>query len=138
MTTTPKAHKNSTAPQSTPLPDLFEPLQQALSQYGPAIASLQSRLPAQLQPLCNDLMVYRFLKGHKFDEKVAYEKLLSSLQWRHDNKILQIRSKAVHLPQREFPHARKIMRVYPHNILHGVDKRGQPVSIERLGFTNPH
>lgn len=120
------------------LPDLFEPLDLALSHHSRSINSLLSRLPAELQALTNELMVYRFLKGHKFDEKIAYEKLHASLVFRAQNNLMSIRARAVHLSQSQFPYARKVMRVYPHNIAHGVDKKGQPISIERLGECSVH
>jgi len=89
-------------------------------------------------PCDDDVTVYRFLRGHKMNVSVAAQHLNATLKWRQENKLDAIRAKAEKLTQRQFPFAEKVLAVHPHNIFHGYDRRGQPLSIERLGRANPH
>ena len=82
-------------------------------------------------------LLYRFLKGWKFDVPATVERVDRSAQYRREHGLDAIRDKAATLTQRQFPHAEQILKYWPHVIVHGSDRRGQPVSIERLGHSQP-
>ncbi len=37
------------------------------------------------------------------------------------------------MKQSEFKNAQKVMGLYPHNIHHGLDKKGQPIALFKVG-----
>ena len=94
------------------------------------------------QPLCpafvsDRTLLYRFLKGWKFDVPATVQRVNNSQRYRREHGLDALREKAVSLEQRQFPHAEQILKYWPHVIMHGYDRQGQPVSIERLGHSNP-
>ena len=60
------------------------------------------------------MTVYRFLRGHKLDVKVAAQHLEATLKWRQENKLDEIREKAAKLTQKQYPYADKVLAVHPH------------------------
>jgi hypothetical protein len=89
-------------------------------------------------PCPDDVICYRFLRGHKFNLAVAAQHLNQTLAWRKENNLDELRVKAERVTQQQYPFADKVLAVHPHNIIHGYDKSGQPLSIERLGHANPY
>jgi phosphatidylinositol/phosphatidylcholine transfer protein len=77
------------------------------------------------------------LRGHKFDIPKAAQKLDASIKFRFDNNLPELRKKAEKIQQTEFPHYDRLIKCYPHNIHHKTDKKGQPLSLERIGHTDP-
>jgi len=63
--------------------------------------------------------------------------LNKTLLWRKDNKIDELKEKAIKLEPDQFPHYEKMMRVNPQNLHHSEDKLGQPVAIAHLGRSDP-
>ena len=82
-------------------------------------------------------LLYRFLKGWKFDVPATVARVNNSQRYRREHGLDAIREKAASMEQRQFPHAEQILKYWPHVIVHGVDRQGQPVSIERLGHSQP-
>lgn len=116
-------------------PDVEEPLTATLEKFKPQIESLRSKMST---PNPDDLVLYRFLKGHKFNEAEALKFADANIKWRIEEKMDDIRNVAQNLSQKEFPFAGKILKCWPHTVLHGFDKKGQPLSIERLGMAHPY
>lgn len=98
--------------------------------------SLHFPPPCSLPPP-SDLVLYRFLKGHKFHQETAGKFLRECLEFRKTHNLDSIRSNFPSLPASSYPHVTSVLSVHPHVILHGHDRRGQPLSVERLGYTNP-
>lgn len=70
-------------------------------------------------PCTDDVIVYRFLRGHKFSVTKAAAKLNSTLAWRAETGLDELRAKAEKLTQRQFPHAERVLRVHPHkSVMH--------------------
>ena len=99
--------------------------------------SHQATQPLDPAFVSDHTLIYRFLKGWKFDVPATVERVNHSQRYRAEHGLNAIREKAVHLEQRQFPHAEQILKYWPHVIMHGFDRQGQPVSIERLGHSNP-
>jgi hypothetical protein len=85
----------------------------------------------------DDVIVYRFLRGYKFDVARAAEALNRTLRFRRERGLDAIRARAKDMTQEQFPFADKMMAAHPHTICHGYDRAGQPVSLERIGHTDP-
>eukprot|EP01006_Ploeotia_vitrea_P011780 TRINITY_DN31290_c0_g1_i1.p1 TRINITY_DN31290_c0_g1~~TRINITY_DN31290_c0_g1_i1.p1 ORF type:complete len:423 (-),score=209.23 TRINITY_DN31290_c0_g1_i1:61-1155(-) len=85
----------------------------------------------------DDVVVYRFLRGYKFDVDAAARALDKSIKFRKEMGCAAIREKAKDMHMREFPFADRMLAGHPHNIHHKFDKRGQPLSIERIGHSDP-
>jgi len=85
----------------------------------------------------DDVVIYRFLRGYQFEHEKASAALNAMLQFRKKYNLDEVRVKVAKMTQKDFPHYTEVMKGYPHNIEHGVDKKGQPVGIERLGLTKP-
>lgn len=56
------------------------------------------------------------------------------LNWRAQYKMDAIKEKVIGMNPSDFPHADKLVKCYPKNAHHGVDKLGQPISIIRVGM----
>ena len=65
-------------------------------------------------PCPDDVQVYRFLRGHKFDVKTAAKQLNHTLAWRQQFGLDELRKKAEKLTQKQFPFADKVLAVHPH------------------------
>jgi hypothetical protein len=59
-------------------------------------------------------VLYRFLRGHKFDQGQAAKHLNHTLTWRKQHKLDELRKKAEKLEQKQFPFAEKVLAVHPH------------------------
>lgn len=95
------------------------------------------------QPICSvfvsdQTLLYRFLKGWKFDVPATVGRVNNSQRYRREHGLDEIRTKAATMEQRQFPYAETILKYWPHVIVHGEDRKGQPLSIERLGRSNPN
>ena len=99
--------------------------------------SRQVEQPVDPVFVSDQTMLYRFLKGWKFDVAGTVPRVNHSQRYRKEHGLDEIRQKAASLEQRQFPHAEQILKYWPHVIVHGVDRKGQPLSIERLGHSNP-
>ena len=132
------APDDSSAP-STNAHGHFEPLRATLEQHATELSQVQSSIEQPVDPvfLANPDMVYRFLRGWHFDVPSTVERINKAQQYRHEHGLNAIREKAVRLSQQQFPHAERVLKYWPHVILHGEDKHGQPLSIERLGHSDP-
>ena len=115
-----------------------EDVQSLLIKYGTELKEMRSSLSDPVDCIIDDVLCYRFLKGFKFSVSKASIQLEKMNKWRRENKMTDLRSVAEHQQQSEFPHYSTIVKYYPHNIGHSHDKKGQPLSIERFGLTNPH
>eukprot|EP00475_Leptophrys_vorax_P017108 TRINITY_DN2364_c0_g1_i1.p1 TRINITY_DN2364_c0_g1~~TRINITY_DN2364_c0_g1_i1.p1 ORF type:complete len:330 (-),score=102.86 TRINITY_DN2364_c0_g1_i1:109-1098(-) len=82
-------------------------------------------------------MLFRYLRGYRYDVAQAIEALERSLQWREENKIDDIKGKAEGLSQMEFPNAENAMKYGPHMLDAGFQKNGNPFSIDRSGLLDP-
>jgi len=118
--------------------DYLEDVKTVLAKYESQISSLKKecKVPDN-DPGVDDVVVYRFLKGWGFDEGKAASALSNMVKWREEKKITEIRSKIGSLEQDKFPHYENIIKVWPHNVKHGLDKIGQPVSIVLAGKVHP-
>ena len=119
--------------------DHFEPLTATLAKYKAAIEQVHAQVEQPLDPLfaSDPGLTYRFLRGWKFDLPTTVARVNTAQRYRRQHGLAAVREKAVQLQQQQFPHAERILRYWPHVILHGHDRRGQPLSIERLGHSNP-
>jgi len=64
----------------------------------------------------------------------ATAELLAMVQWRTANKMDELRERVRTLESPDFPHAVKLVKCFPKNPFHGLDKQGQPISIVRVGM----
>ena len=99
--------------------------------------SQQAEQPLDPVFVSDQTLLYRFLKGWKFDVTATVQRVNSSQHYRAEHGLTALRDKAASMEQRQFPHAEQILKYWPHVIMHGYDKQGQPLSIERLGHSNP-
>jgi len=81
--------------------------------------------------------VYRFLRGHKFDTAKAATALSATLKFRADNKLDEIREKAMKLEQEKFPHSDKMATYAPMRWMHRTDKKGRPIQLDYTGHSRP-
>jgi len=127
------------SPRSTIVKDLhhFENVDEIREKYAAEIAEIRSKLEGGEEPV--DVIVYRYLCGYKYKIDKAAAALKATLAYREEYGTAGVRQTVIenNLTQRDFPHFDKLAKCYPHNICHGVDKKGQPLSIERLGHTKP-
>lgn len=86
-----------------------------------------------------DRRLLRFLRGHKFDLKVAAEMYGNMLRWRREQGIDKIRNDIVdnNLQPCDFPHAGRVLRYYPSHKHHGFDRAGRPLQIDLVGKIDP-
>lgn len=119
--------------------DHFEPLLETLAKHAAEIDIIKASISKPIDPLftTDPTMFYRFLKSERFDVAATSAHINTIHQFRATNKMNEIREKSLSLKQFEFPHATTVLKYWPHVILHGEDKFGQPLSIERLGHSNP-
>ena len=117
----------------------FEPLAKTLAEHKADIDHVHSSVDQPLNPvfLSDPTLTYRFLKGWKFDLPTTVARVNNCQRYRAEHHLDSIRAKAILLKQTQFPHAERVLKYWPHVILHGEDRRGQPLSIERLGHSNP-
>ena len=117
----------------------FEPLTKTLAAHKAELDAVHAAVDQPLDPVfvSDPTLTYRFLKGWKFDQATTVAHINTAQEYRRVHQLGAIREKAVHLQQTQFPHAERILKHWPHVILHGEDKMGQPLSIERLGHSNP-
>jgi len=118
--------------------DYLEDIKTVLKKYEAEIAALRKecKVPDD-DPLVDNLLLYRFLKGWSFDHAKASSSLTNMLTWRKEKKANDVRSKIADLEQDKFPHYDNIIKVWPHNIKHGSTKNGQPLSFVLAGKVRP-
>ncbi len=85
------------------------------------IASLRALLDL---PCPDDVTVYRFLRGHKFDQMTAAKQLNHTLHWRKQYGLDELRKKAEKMEQKQFPFADKVLAVHPHKSVK-TQRRGE-------------
>ena len=73
-------------------------------------------------PCPDDLLAYRFLRGHKFDLPVAAKHLQHTLDMRKEVGLDALRVKAEKIEQKQFPFADKVLAVHPHT---SVEQRAE-------------
>jgi hypothetical protein len=107
----------------------FEVLSDIYTKYAAEMKAVR----AQLTSPCDDIVVYRYLKGWKFDVPTTITQMNNMLAWRAENKMDLVRQQAAKMEVKDFPYQDLLMQCYPKNDFHGYDKKGQPVSVERIG-----
>jgi len=126
------------APGEKPLPDKFESVPEIQKRYRKELDSLRAQLidvPSDSHAV-DDICLYRFLKGWKFDEVKAAQQMNLMLQFRKEHKLDGLRARAAAESQSDFPFYDKFTRAHPHNTHHGTDRMGQPLSLERIGYAD--
>jgi hypothetical protein len=110
-----------------------------LAKYASQIAEVKSKLApdAKLTATTDDVFVYRFLRAHKNDVAKAASALSATLKFRADNKLDEIRAKAMAMEQEKFPHADKMAQYAPMKWMHKTDKKGRPCQIDVTGHSRP-
>ena len=86
--------------------------------------------------ILQDIRIFRYMKGCKFDLRQAIIKLKNTLQWRLEEGIEDISSFLMGNNDGEscFPNNEICSKLWPATILHGkFDRAGQPILIERFG-----
>jgi hypothetical protein len=114
----------------------LEPIKEIDEKHKESYAEIRKGLDEGLKE-DDDIILYRFLRGYQFDVPAATAALNKTLRWRKENKIDEIKEKAVKLEPHQFPHYEKMMRVNPQNLHHGEDKQGQPFAMAHLGHSDP-
>ena len=79
------------------------------------------------------MVVYRFLRGYRFDVDAAAAALDRTLAFRAEYHTAELRERSKGLRQEEMPHADVFARCFPHTIDHGVDNKGQPCKCVVVG-----
>jgi len=94
---------------------------------------------APYEEVVSDRRIMRFLRGHKFDVKVAATMFGNMLSWRKEMNVDRIREHIVrdNLSPEQFPHYGRIMRYYPSFAHHGTAHDGSPLHIEMVGKVTP-
>ena len=78
--------------------------------------SQQANQPLDPAFVSDPTLLYRFLKGWKFDVPTTVERVNQSQQYRAEHGLTEIRAKAATLEQRQFPYAEQILKYWPHVI----------------------
>lgn len=87
-------------------------------------------------PCPDDLLAYRFLRGHKFDLPVAAKHLQHTLDMRKEVGLDALRVKAEKIEQKQFPFADKVLAVHPHT---SEEQRAENTSRLRcVALNGPH
>lgn len=134
---TPSTTTAPTPPESK-LPVKFEAVADVQRVFRKEIDRIRAQLTDATSPtMMDDITIYRILRGWKFDEAKAVQIANDTIKFRKELKLDTLRPVARLETQRQFPHYDKFVRCHPHNISHGVDRSGQPVSIERVGRGDP-
>jgi len=126
--------KDMAAETKTARLDNFEPLDEIRVLYKKEFEAVRAKLK---EPVDDDICLYRFLKGWKFDIEKTVAQMNATAEFRKQYDADAVRVKAKDLTQPQFPFYDKLIKCYPHTVTHKVDKQGQPISIECLGRTDP-
>lgn len=120
------------------LPRLFEPVHLVMQKHGAQIQELKGLLTAPPSEFVDDIVLYRFLNGYKFDIEAAGKAANAMLEWRAAVGADEAQRKIIagNLKQNQLPHHLKLRASYPHNFRHKTDKLGQPLSIAMPGQTD--
>ena len=103
------------------LPHLEE-IKEVLETY----QELLSEMVANMAQPCNDqLVLYRWLRGNKFNPIVAATELDKTLLWRQQNGANEVFDYINEIKGdiTKFPHAEAVAQCFP-KVQHGVDKQG--------------
>jgi hypothetical protein len=63
--------------------------------------------------ITDEIMLFRYLRGYRYEIQPAIEALERSIKWRDENKIDEIKVKADGCAQMDFPNAAAVMRYGP-------------------------
>lgn len=85
----------------------------------------------------DEVVLYRFLRGYKFNVEAAAQALERRLTFVKEKEIHSFKHQAYQSTQMKFPHAERVVALIPHNIDHDKDKLGNPISIERTALCDP-
>jgi len=120
------------------LPASFEPLSLIDEVCGHMIREVKEKAGVDGKDEgMNDITIFRYMKGWKYDVQKTSEMVAASVKFRAENKASDVRAAAKDMKQEQFPNAGPFMAAFPHTVLHGFDKKGQPVSLERTGYCDP-
>jgi hypothetical protein len=112
----------------------FEELDVILPKYAEDIAAVRELLERKWD---DDVIIYQFLKGYKFDIEETAKELNGMLAWREENGMDAIRAELMGgLPHGKYPYAGSIDKCLPKSDAHKTDKLGQPMEIMRVGKMN--
>eukprot|EP00475_Leptophrys_vorax_P014793 TRINITY_DN21057_c0_g1_i1.p1 TRINITY_DN21057_c0_g1~~TRINITY_DN21057_c0_g1_i1.p1 ORF type:complete len:390 (-),score=109.69 TRINITY_DN21057_c0_g1_i1:30-1058(-) len=94
-------------------------------------------LKAKYGHVVDEVLIFRFLSGNKFDVQLCDKLIDAMLKFRQDKNLDAIKEEAVRMDQMEFPQAEKVFRSLPQLISYGFTKDGSPLSIDRAGMIDP-
>lgn len=112
--------------KNEPVPEIFE-------KYRKELDRVKSKLDQPDAEGVDDIILYKFLRGWKFDEEKAISQFNLMVKWKEENNMWDLRKKVRPLSQDQWPFAKEVGKCIPQTCEHGFDKEGQPISITRVG-----
>jgi hypothetical protein len=125
-------------------PELFEEMEQhkldALKELKQVLKHELETTPSQYPEVIGDVRLLRFLKGFQYNVQEVAEVIRTSLQWRVENKVDEIRNHIVdgNLSIEDIPNWAVLSQYWRLQMFRSQDREGNPIVYDPLGSLKVH